>query len=196
MVWVVEIYAAFTVKRTSLAETVSLKSNNYVKINLNKEMPLATGQFTSNFLMDIKKTQKKTTRQNNPQILFPNHDCKEEKSSLDFLFSVLYKNDPWIRSWWKVHYRNRTEYNWRGEVAHILMHMSSNPCLASGEFILTVYFQDSHQYNVWELNPSPTKSVPRLPLASTVQLWSLCVHCLQNELLLTQEKSQAESIQI
>lgn len=56
------IYAAFTgvvhVKRTSLAETVSLKSNNYVKTNSYKEMLLATGQFTSKFFMDIKKKRK------------------------------------------------------------------------------------------------------------------------------------------
>lgn len=154
-------------------------------------MLLATGQFTSKFFMNIKKPQK-----TQPTDSLSWTRVQSRKELTGFFFSPLKKSVPWIGSWWKVLYRNTAENDRRGDVVHILTHMRSNHWLASGEFILTVYFQDSHQYNVWELNPSPTKSVPRLPLASTVQLWSLHIQCLQNEQLLTQEKSQTESIQV
>lgn len=42
-------------------------------------MLLATGQFTSKFFMNIKKPKKP-----NPQILFPEQECKAEKRSPDF----------------------------------------------------------------------------------------------------------------
>lgn len=82
-------------------------------------------------------------------------------------FSPLKKSVTWIGSCWKILYRTIAENDQRGDVVHILTHRRSNHWLPSGEFILTAYFQDSHQYNVWELSSSPTKSVPRLPLAST-----------------------------
>lgn len=86
-----EIYAAFTVKRTSLAETVSLKSNNYIKINLNKEMPLATGQFTSNFLMDIKKKPKKPPDKTIHKFSFPNMTAKKKKAHWIFFLVFFIK---------------------------------------------------------------------------------------------------------